>query len=306
MGYSVLALGRSKDAPANLLKYANYQSVDIAATVPNLEATICIHCAGLASDKESLDNLLQVNTDGTKNIFNNIKAGHFIYISSASVYPPNGLLHKEDELVDETQLSAYGYSKFKGEQWLQQQTSAATKITVIRPRAVYGAGDRILMPRILRLKKGPFLIMPAKLDYAISLTNIENLLLATKAIIQSENVYQYEVYNVTDNPVHQLGEVIEQIWKILGTEKNSSVKVPQPILQVAAKLLPLSDLNANTLKYYLCHHQLLNEKVKTTFGIELPHNFQNYMHVLEKWIKSIPLTDLQKGAADLPWRKETL
>jgi nucleoside-diphosphate-sugar epimerase len=306
LGYKVLAIGRSKEPHPNLLKYADYQSVDIAASVPKLEAAVCIHCAGLASDKEPLQHLLQVNTEGTKNVFRNIKATHFIYLSSASVYPPNGLMHQEDELIDENQLSAYGYSKYKAEQWLQQQSSAATKITVIRPRGVYGAGDRILLPRILRLKKGPFLVLPAKLDYNISLTNIENLLLCTKAIIDSKQNYHFEVYNVTDDPAHQLGKVIEQIWGILSKEKNSSIKVPQPVLQLAANLLPLSDLNANTLKYYLRHHQLLNEKVKTTFGIGLPHNFSNYMPVLAKWINSMPLTDLQKGAADLPWRNETL
>jgi nucleoside-diphosphate-sugar epimerase len=306
LGYKVLALGRSKEPHENLSQYANYQSVDIAVAVPKLEATICIHCAGLASDKESLENLLHVNTNGTKNVFNNIKAAHFIYLSSASVYPPNGLLHKEDELIDEKQLSAYGYSKFKAEQWLEQQASAERKITVIRPRAVNGKGDRILLPRIIRLKKGPFLVMPSKLNYNISLTNIENLLLATNAIIQSKKIYQYEVYNVTDDGAHQLGEVIENIWEILGTEKNSPVKVPQLLLQIFSKLLPLSDLNANTLKYYLAHHQLVNEKVKTTFGIELPHNFHSYLPVLEKWIRSIPISDLQKGAADLPWRTETL
>ena len=301
-----MALGRSKEPHSNLLQYASYQSVDIAGNVPPLEATVCIHCAGLASDKESLQNLLQVNTEGTKNVFSNIKVDHFIYISSASVYPPNGLLHTEDELIDETELSAYGYSKFKAEQWLQQQASTATKITVIRPRGVYGAGDRILMPRILRLKKGPFLVLPAKLDYTISLTNIENLLLATKEIIHAKQALQYEIFNITDDPVHQLGEVIERIWEMLAVKKNIPVRVPQSIVQLASKLLPLSDLNANTLKYYLCHHQLLNEKIKTTFDLELPHNFSNYMPVLEKWIQSIPLTDLQKGAADLPWRNETL
>lgn len=300
-----MAIGRSKEPHPNLLRYASYQSVDIAASVPTLAATVCIHCAGLASDKEPLQHLLQVNTEGTKNVFRNIKADHFIYLSSASVYPPNGLMHQEDEFIDENELSAYGYSKYKAEQWLQQQSSAATKITVIRPRGVYGAGDRILLPRILRLKKGPFLLLPAKLDYNISLTNIENLLMATKTIINSKQVSAFEVFNITDDPVHQLGDVIERIWEILATEKNTKVSVPQSILRIASKLLPLSDLNANTLKYYLRHHQLLNEKVKTTFGIELPHNFSNYMPVLAKWINSMPLTDLQKGAADLPWRNET-
>ncbi len=231
---------------------------------------------------------------------------HFIFISSASVYPPNGLLHKEEELIDEKELSPYGYSKFKAEQWLKQQESASKKITVIRPRAVYGAGDRILLPRILRLKKGPFLVLPSKLDYTISLTNIENLLLATMAIIKSGEQYQYEIFNITDDPIHKLDDVIERIWETLAIHKNIQVNVPQLVLRSLSKLFPRSDINANTLKYYLCHHQLLNEKVKKTLNLELPNDFYNYMPLLEQWIRSIPLADLQKGAADLPWRKETL
>jgi len=53
----------------------------------------------------------------------------------------------------------------------------------------------------------------------------------------------------------------------------------------------------------LCNHELSNEKIKKEFGLELPHNFSNYRSVLEQWIKSIPLVDLQNAAADLPWRK---
>jgi nucleoside-diphosphate-sugar epimerase len=304
LGYTVLALGRTKEPPANLLKYASYQTVDIATEVPQLEARICIHCAGLASDKESKQRLVQVNTEGTKNLFKNIKTEHFIYISSASVYPPNGRLHKEDEQIDENELSAYGYSKLKAEQWLQEQTG--TKVTILRPRGVYGKGDRILLPRILRLKKGPFLVLPAKLDYNISLTNIENLLTATAAIIKSEQAYRHAIFNITDDPTHQLGEVIQRIWDNLPVANLTPVKLPQTIVRMAASLLPLSDLNANTLKYYLCDHQLKSDKIKSTFGLELMHNFNHYLPVLEQWIQSIPLVDLQRGAADLPWRKETL
>lgn len=299
-----MALGRTKEPPANLLQYATYQTVDIATEVPQLKARICIHCAGLASDKESKQRLIQVNTEGTKKVFASINAEHFIYISSASVYPPNGDLHTEEEQIDEAELSAYGYSKFKAEQWLLQQ--AATKVTILRPRGVYGKGDRILLPRIFRLKKGPFLVLPAKLDYTISLTNIENLLTATAVIIQSEKVYKHAIFNITDDPTHQLGEVIDRIWGILSQSKLIPVKLPQQIVNIAANLLPLSDLNANTLKYYLCHHQLQNEKIKKTFALELSHDFYNYLPVLEQWIQSIPLKDLQSGAIDLPWRKETL
>ena len=298
-----MALGRSKEPPPELVKYADYKSVDIATTVPELETTVCIHCAGLASDKESLENLLLVNTEGTKNVFNHIHAAHFIYISSASAYPPNSLLHKEDEVIHEADLSNYGLSKLKAETWLQQQTTITKKITVLRPRGVYGTGDRILLPRVLRMKRGPFLILPAKLDYKISLTNIENLLLATEKIIAADKKYSYELFNITDDPTHLLGDVINSIWEIFSEKKNISVHVPQSIVHFLARFLQQSDLNANTLKFYLCNHELSNEKIKKEFGLELPHNFSNYRSVLEQWIKSIPLVDLQNAAADLPWRK---
>ncbi len=299
----MLAIGRSKEPPAALLNYASYKSIDITSSVPELEAKVCIHCAGLASDKESLEDLLLVNTEGTKKVFANIHADHFIYISSASAYPPNGLLHKEDELIDETDLSNYGLSKLRAELWLQRQVTAAKRITVLRPRGVYGTGDRILLPRILRLKKGPFLITPAKLNYKISLTNIENLLLATEQIIAAEKKYSYELFNITDDPTHLLGDVINSIWEILSEKKTISIRVPQSIISFSSRFLSQSDINANTLKFYLCDHQLSNEKIKKEFEMELPHNFYNYRSVLEQWIKSIPLIDLQKGAIDLPWRK---
>lgn len=295
-------MGRSKEPPAELLNYAGYKSVDIAAAVPELEASVCIHCAGLASDKESRENLLQVNTEGTKKIFSHIHADHFIYLSSASAYPPNGLLHKENELIQETDLSNYGLSKLRAESWLQLQASSAKKITVLRPRGVYGPGDRILLPRILRLKKGPFLITPSNLGYKISLSNIENLLLATGKIISAEKNYTYELFNITDDPAHLLGDVINSIWEILSEKKRISIRVPQTIIHFSSRFFPQSDLNANTLKFYLCDHELSNEKIKKEFNLELPHNFYNYRPVLEQWIKSVPLADLQNGAVDLPWR----
>ncbi len=168
---------------------------------------------------------------------------------------------------------------------------------------MYGTGDRILLPRILRLKKGPFLITPAKLNYKISLTNIENLLLATEQIIAAEKKYSYELFNITDDPTHLLGDVIKSVWSIVSEQKNFSIRVSQSIIRFSSRFLSQSDLNANTLKFYLCDHQLSNEKIKKEFEMELPHNFYNYRSVLEQWIKSIPLIDLQKGAIDLPWRK---
>ncbi len=267
-----------------------------------MKAKICIHCAGLADDKSDRKNLLRVNKEGTENIFNNIRADHFIYISSASVYPPNGLLHSEEEEIEESQLSDYGFSKLKTEQWLEAQTGRKKKITVLRPRAVYGQGDRVLLPRILQLKKGPFVIKPGSLGYKISLTNIENLLQATAAVIKSENEYPFDIFNIADNPTYILSEVIDEVFRMAGYSKSSVIRIPQSIIQFPGKLFPKSSLNATTLKYFLCNHEVSNQKIKRQFNIDLPTDFHAYKPVLQNWIDSLPKHLVKKGNADLPWR----
>ena len=299
MGHKVLALGRSKKPPSKLLEFANYRSIDIVDIVPDLECKICIHCAGLATDKEPAQSLNRINISGTQNVFDHIHCDHFIYLSSASVYPPTGVLHTEEEIIDETKLSAYGFSKLKAEQYLLQQTTGQ-KITIIRPRAVYGIGDRILLPRILRLKKGPLLITPAMLNYNISITNIENLMYATDKVI-SQDQNRAAVYNVVDDTGQTLEEMIKKIFQLLDFKPSMHFKIPQRLLLLLGKLFPYSDINSNTLKYYLCHHQLSNLKIKQALQVDFPSNFSNYKNKYQAWIQKIGIEALKTTNADLSW-----
>jgi nucleoside-diphosphate-sugar epimerase len=296
----VLALGRTKHPPAALYSFADYLAVDIAEAVPKLEATVCIHCAGLASDKETAATLNKINAEGTKNVFENISCSHFIFLSSASVYPPTNNIHTEEEEIDEANVSAYGLSKLKAEQYLRQHQNK--RISIIRPRAVYGLGDRILLPRLLRLKKGPLLITPAQLNYRISITNIENLLFATHQLIKHASTNTVEIYNVVDDSEQTFEKVISDVMELTAVKPLAHLRIPQTVLRFLGKQFPKSDINSNTLKYYLCHHQLSNKKIKEDLQIEFPHTFAGYKSSYKTWIKKIGLADLQKAAADLPWR----
>lgn len=293
-------MGRTKNPPAALYPFADYLAVDIAESVPKLEATICIHCAGLASDKETASTLNKINVEGTKHVFHNISCSHFIFLSSASVYPPTNKIHTEQEQIDEANVSAYGLSKLKGEQFLQQQIDR--RISIIRPRAVYGIGDRILLPRLLRLKKGPLLVTPAQLDYNISITNIENLLFATHRLIEHSSLNGVEIYNVVDDTVQTFKEVIKDVMDLADVKLLAHLRIPQTVLRFLGKQFPKSDINSNTLKYYLCHHQLSNKKIKEDLQIEFPQTFTTYKKNYKTWIEKIGLEDLQRAATDLPWR----
>lgn len=299
----MLALGRSAKPPAGLQQYATYLSADITTGIPSLEATVCIHCAGLASDKASATALNHVNITGTQNVFQQINCSHFVYLSSASVYPPNNLLHTEEEEIDEAALSPYGYSKLKAEEYLLQQQEKK-RISILRPRGVYGIGDRILLPRILRLVKGPFLVTPANLQYHISITNIENLLYATDMLLQVPLTATAEIYNVVDDSEQTFEEVIRNVLALTGKKPVTQIKVPQRVLAVLGRLFPKSDINTNTLKYYLCNHVLSNEKIKAILQTGFPCNFNSYKSKYSKWIQQQGMHEIQKGSAALPWQTD--
>ena len=99
-----------------------------------------------------------------------------VWVSSASVYRPGPYAApvREDHPTDR-QRTAYGRTKSAGE-----KLALAAGAVVLRPRAVYGAGDTHLMPRLRRIVRGGRAWLPGP-DVPLSLTAVENLASAALA-----------------------------------------------------------------------------------------------------------------------------
>lgn len=296
-----MALGRSKIPPAKLLKYAEYQSIDFTKEIPKLKAKIVIHCAGQASEKDSLVSLINHNLSGTQNLFNALETEHFIHISSASVYPSSVIPHKENEALDETQISNYGISKLRTDLWLRSQTSYEKKITIIRPRAVYGVGDRMLLPKLMQLVKGNYLIMPGALEHQISITNIKNLIEATEAVTSSESNYQIEIYNVADNETYLLGELLKTLMENTYGRKLTLIKISPTILMSIGKLFGIKNLSPEVFKFFLRDQVISNQKVQKHFNLIFEHNFVEFVPELVEWKSKVGVKNLRMGLENLPW-----
>ena len=291
-----MATGRAVEAPRRLLKYADYVYLNLHKKIPFLNCKTLIHCASAASDIMSLDQLRRTNVDGLKALLLAINAVHFIYISSASVYPP-GTNHKEDEVIDIRKLSNYGRSKYEAERLL---CSRKQKTTILRPRAVYGIGDRVLLPRILGLRKGPFYLSPGLLDFEISLTCIDNLLLATQRLMNSDTS-GINVYNIADSKTYQLEKIIELIL-LLNSQKNlMKLTIPSLILISAGRLVSSKRLSKTTFKYFLCNHTISNAKFCSNFNFEMKYDFYDYLPRIAKWISDLGWKKFNSTTNKLPW-----
>lgn len=301
-GFRILAIGRQSQLHPTLVGKADYLAVDLGQAIPPLKATICIHTAGLADEKASLADLKSTNTRGTQQLFEKVNCDHFIHISSASVYPPSLIPHKEDAAIEIEKLSRYGQSKALADQYLLGQNSKKSKISILRPRAIYGIGDRVLLPRILRLIKGKYFFQPQPLQYEISMTSIKNVVLALDTIIESKTSYEKEVFNIADPVSYQLGNVIALLASHCSEKDLVNVGIPERVIARLGMLFPKSNFGPEVMRFFLCHHQLDTRKFEETFGIKFPHTFENEVAAIGEWVKMMGLDSFRKKLNELPFR----
>lgn len=156
---------------------------------------VVVHLAGAVGDpppgRAVEAQFRAVNVDGTARLLAAAAGRPVVWVSSASVYRPGpvGVPVREDRPTD-GQRTAYGRTKAGGE-----RLALAAGAVVLRPRAVYGDGDRHLLPRLRRLVRGGRAVVPGP-DVAMSLTAVENLADACLAAVGA--AWPAGPYNIAD------------------------------------------------------------------------------------------------------------
>lgn len=277
----VIASGRSK-CPASLQQdRITYLQSDLTSELPEIIVDVCIHCAGLADDKSSKAALQLQNVQATENLIKSLSGcKKFIFISSSSVYNFKLFpIASEQNANLANELSDYGRSKLLAENSVIN--SAIESIYIFRPRAVYGEGDRVLLPRILdRLKNGRF-IVPGSLNVRTSLTNIQHILDACDSAIISENK-GVSIFNVADTHEYNLREVFTKIGK-LKSPRISFINLPVGIVRMAVKMcerlrIPIS-VSSQSIDYLTIDSQLETKKIKEILSLELTKDLDDFFKI---------------------------
>jgi dihydroflavonol-4-reductase len=111
----------------------------LAALVDGRE--LVFHVAGIVAAR-SHDEFLRVNRDGTARLARAATracVGRLVLVSSLAVTGPSGPGEVRHEDSGDRPLTAYGRSKQAGEQAARE---TGVPLTIVRPSAVYGPGDR--------------------------------------------------------------------------------------------------------------------------------------------------------------------
>jgi nucleoside-diphosphate-sugar epimerase len=127
-------------------------------------------------------------------------------------------------------ISDYANSKFLGEQEIIRH--ARFPWTIFRPPAVYGQGDREMMPILKLARKG--IVTPAgPALQKLSLIHVDDLAAATLAWLESWPACREQIFSLDDG--HSGGYDWREIAETASGGKYYSFRIPGPLLFAAAR-----------------------------------------------------------------------
>lgn len=225
-GLEVLATGRNRRIGQALrtggidFRPADLQNAGelITALAP---ADCVIHCAGQAGDWGEAELFRRVNVAGTRHL---IRACHHhgirkvIFFSTPSVYfnGEDRRRIREDELLPRRPATTYAATKLTAERELLAASGAGLRSIILRPRAVFGCGDRTFLPRVMRMARRGRLPVVGGGDALTDVTYIENLADAAQACLAAPDDAWNEVYNLSNEDPISVAEWFDRLLAIAG------------------------------------------------------------------------------------------
>lgn len=241
-GFEVIATGRNKKIGEELLKQGiEFKPVDILdfdRLAESFSAADCvIHCAARAGGWGKYEEFHRPNVNGTCNVIGACKLhgiGKLIFISSPSVYysGKDRFDIRENEPLPEKKSNHYSVTKKLAESRLIEEQSRGLKSIILRPRAVHGPYDTIIVPHILRLaEKGSVPLINAGKAYT-DVTYIDNLVLAVEQCLLAGDEAWNETYNISNGEPINVRDWFKAVLEAFERPFN-----PKDIPTKAAKLV---------------------------------------------------------------------
>jgi len=256
---------------------------------------LVIHAAALSSPWGKACEFNNANLLTQKNIIKSAKKygiKRLIYISSPSIYfdGKSRYLVKESDPLPKHFINHYARTKREAEIVLEQ--SKIPHIT-LRPRALIGRGDSIIMPRLIRAHNQGKLRLIGDGKNRVDLTSVENVVDAILLSCQAGDEALNQAYNITNGEPVALWEYIEYVLNALNLSFEKK-KIPYDLAYAIAFLLEKKSLLTNKKEPALTTYSVGNlglsftldiSKAKQLLGYQPNVNTRQAVDEFIKWYK---------------------
>lgn len=236
-GHHVIASGRdparlqslastaAQLAPADLIRNP------LQALVHDCDAVV--HCAALSAPWGTESAFHTANVVATQRLLaaaSGAGVKRFIHLGSPSIYFRFSDQYDVPEEFDPPRRWITAYARSKWESELQVRAAAANtglETVILRPRAVFGEGDRAILPRILAVAKRGWFPLIAGGGARIDITHVDNVCQAIERSLHSDSA-NGRTYNITNDEPVLVRDLLDLLFSALDMRVRR-LPLPRPV-----------------------------------------------------------------------------
>jgi len=215
-GHRVGFCGRDAARGAEVSRVTGAEFARAELERPGEAARVCrnaeaiVHCAGHAAPWGSRGLFMRANVDATRNLLSAARAAgvrRFVHISTPSVYAAyaDRFDVREDDPLPRP-LNDYAATKAMADSLVVAEPSLET--VILRPRALIGAYDTQIGPRLIRaLRRGRLPVIGGG-TALIDLTCVQNAAEAIALAVEHPGLARGRVYNVSNGDPRALKDIL--------------------------------------------------------------------------------------------------
>lgn len=299
-GHEVRGLARS-DGSAGAVKARGGEVVrgDLAAVDAMTEGMagcdVVVHAAALVDDFGDRDEFLEVNVGGTEAVIEAATAAdvdRLIHVSTEAVLADGSPIVQADESapIPDSHIGLYPETKAMAERVVRAANGDGLETIIVRPRFVWGVGDRTLLPQFIEaVESGDFRWFDGG-DYLTSTCHVRNI--ADGIRLAAENGDGGETYFFTDGDPVQFRDFFTKLFESQGVdppEKNAPTWLVGPIASVsefAWRYLPLPGdpvLTRTVVGLFGQEVTVDDSKAREELGYDPPVTIEEGIEELHEW-----------------------
>ncbi len=202
--------------------------------------THIVHAAALSSPWGSKETFVQANVVTQQNIIDSAQRHNIqniVFISTPSLYfeIKDKLNIKESDPLPKQFINAYASTKRDAEIALE---NSGIPYVILRPRALTGRGDTVIMPRLIRAYDEGRLKIVGNGENIADLTAVSNVADAIILSLQADSKGINQTYNITNGTPVKLWKVIGDVLTKLD-KKRPPKKLPFGLVYGIAHIMEL-------------------------------------------------------------------
>jgi nucleoside-diphosphate-sugar epimerase len=200
-----------------------------------------VHAAAMSSPWGRHEEYYAANVQATRNLLDAAQANgvkRLVLISTPSVYQnyKDRYNVRESDPLPKKMANLYALTKLEAERITLARNGQAIETIAIRPRAIIGAEDAVIFPRVLRAYSEGKLRIIGSGKNLVDLTCVQNAMEAVRCCLVAPDSALGRAYNISNDAPIELWTALNYLLELLNL-KSVTTKLPTVVAMSIAGLM---------------------------------------------------------------------